>query len=79
MGAWRNEIKEESSALGGHGGHSRSYAPVPLRLAQGQHEIPKLSKPTACPERKDHPGNRSRSFIFQNFPVDVRGTASMNS
>ena len=30
-------------------------------------------------ERKTHPGNRSRSFIFQNLPVDVRGTASMNS
>jgi hypothetical protein len=24
-------------------------------------------------------GKRSRSFIFQNLPVDVRGTASMNS
>ena len=24
-------------------------------------------------------GKRSRSFNFQNFPVDVRGTASMNS
>ena len=27
----------------------------------------------------DHLGKRSRSFIFQNLPVDVRGTASMNS
>lgn len=25
------------------------------------------------------PANRSRSFIFQNFPVDVRGIASRNS
>jgi hypothetical protein len=24
-------------------------------------------------------GNRSRNFSFQNLPVDVRGTASMNS
>ena len=30
-GAWRSEIKEESSALGGHGGHSRSYAHLPVR------------------------------------------------
>ena len=27
----------------------------------------------------DHTGKRSRNFIFQNLPVDVRGTALMNS
>ena len=26
-----------------------------------------------------HFGNRSRSLSFQNLPVEVRGTASMNS
>ena len=29
--------------------------------------------------RRTHFGNLSRSLSFQNFPVEVRGTASMNS
>ena len=39
IGAWRSEIKEELAALGRCGGHSRSYAPVPLRLAQPSSEV----------------------------------------
>jgi hypothetical protein len=30
-------------------------------------------------ERQPHRANRSRSFTFQNFPVEVRGIASRNS
>ena len=37
------------------------------------------SEPHEVAERADYFAKRSRSFIFQNLPVDVRGTASMNS
>ena len=42
IGAWRSEIKEELAALGRCGGHSRSYAPVPPRLAKPSSEIFRL-------------------------------------
>ena len=34
IGAWRSEIKGELTVIDRRGGHSRSYAPVPPRLAQ---------------------------------------------
>ncbi|MCC2635302.1 MAG: hypothetical protein K0S48_3188, partial [Ramlibacter sp.] len=34
---------------------------------------------SGCPLPHSYFGNRSRNFSFQNFPVDVLGTASMNS
>ena len=39
IGAWRSEIKGELTVIDRRGGHSRSYAPVPLRLVQPSSEV----------------------------------------